>query len=106
MGEVFLLTIDTQPAGLINLEFLWSVIPYIALIWIDDNHRKKGYSRVLLSFVEDHLRAKGHKTLYSSSQADEAEPQAWHRHMGFEECGVLNGVNEDGIGEIFFKKAL
>jgi len=26
--------------------------------------------------------------------------------MGFEECGIVNGVNQKGVGEIFFRKAL
>lgn len=46
------------------------------------------------------------RALYSSSQVDEGEPQAWHRHMGFVECGILAGVNEGGVGEVFYQKAL
>ncbi len=105
-GEVFILLVDDQPCGYLRLEFLWSIVPYIALIWIQENRRKKGFSRDLLEFVENHLVSKGHNTLYSSSQADEPLPQAWHRHMGFEECGMINGINEGGIGEIFFRKHL
>jgi len=105
-NEIILLEVDDHPAGLLTLEFLWSVIPYIALIWIDEAFRKMGYSRILLDFNEERLRGEGHEKLYSSSQADEAQPQAWHRHMGFEECGVINGINAGGIGEIFFRKAL
>jgi len=48
----------------------------------------------------------GFDVLYSSSQVDEPKPQAWHRHMGFEECGVINGINQGDIGEIFFRKRL
>lgn len=65
-----------------------------------------GAGRGLLSFLEAHLRAGGHAALYSSSQVNEAEPQAWHRHMGFAECGVIAGINEGEIGEIFFRKRL
>lgn len=105
-NEVLLLLVSGQPAGLLSLEFLWSLIPYIALIWIDEPFQKQGYSRILLDSLEERLRGEGHKRLYSSSQADEAQPQAWHRHMGFEECGIINGINEGGIGEIFFRKTL
>jgi len=44
--------------------------------------------------------------LFSSSQANEPEPQAWHRHVGFEECGFIAGINEGGVGEVFFRKVL
>jgi hypothetical protein len=27
----------------------------------------------------------------------------WHRKMGFAECGIINGINEAGIGEVFFR---
>jgi predicted GNAT superfamily acetyltransferase len=105
-GEIFLLLVEGQNAGYLRIEFLWSLVPYISLIMIQETHRKKGYSRVLLGYVKDHLRAKGYSVLYSSSQLDEPQPQAWHRHMGFKECGVLNGINEGGIGEVFFRIAL
>ena len=28
------------------------------------------------------------------------------RHAGFEECGTIAGINEGGIGEVFFRKQL
>jgi GNAT superfamily N-acetyltransferase len=102
-GECFLVEEGCQPVGYLRLEYLWSLIPYIALIHIQEQRRKQGFSRVLLAFVIDTLREKGHNCLYSSSQVDEPTPQAWHRHIGFKECGVLCGVNDGGVGEIFFR---
>ncbi len=52
------------------------------------------------------MRAAKHEFLYSSSQADEPLPQAWHRRMGFAECGLIAGINPGGVGEIFFRKPL
>lgn len=105
-GEVFVVEVDGAPAGYLRLEFLWSIQPYVALIRVLEGCRGRGLSRALLAFVETSLRSQGHTALFSSSQVDEPEPQAWHRHMGFEECGVINGVNEGGVGELFFRKAL
>ena len=105
-GECFVLCVDDQPAGYLRLEFLWSLVPYIALIHITEGYRGEGYSRDLLYFVEYHLRNRGFNVIYSSSQLDEPDPQAWHRHMGFEECGIINGINDGGIGEVFFRKHL
>jgi N-acetylglutamate synthase-like GNAT family acetyltransferase len=95
-----------QPVGYLRLEYLWSSVPYIALIRVLPDHRRRGVGRALLTDLEDRLRAQGHKALYSSSQADEPEPQAWHRHMGFHECGFIAGLNGNGVGEVFFRKAL
>jgi len=95
-----------QLVGYLRLEYLWSTVPYIALIWVVEDQRQQGIGRAMLRYLENVLREQGHTALYSSSQANEPEPQAWHRHAGFEECGFIAGMNEGGIGEIFFRKDL
>ena len=104
--EVIVAEFNGSLAGYLRLEYLWAKLPYIALIHVLPEYRGRGVGRALLTFVEEFLRAEGHTTLYSSSQADEAEPQAWHRHTGFKECGMIAGINEGGIGEVFFRKEL
>lgn len=105
-GEVFVAEVDGVPAGYTRIEFLWSVQPYVALIRVLEPYRRRGVGRALLDELERRLRERGHTVLFSSSQVDEPEPQAWHRHMGFQECGVIHGLNEGGVGELFFRKDL
>jgi GNAT superfamily N-acetyltransferase len=93
-------------AGYLRLEYLWSMVPFLGLIWVVEGQRRQGVGKALLGTLEDFLRERGHGMLYSSSQADEPEPQAWHRHVGFEECGFIGGINEGGIGEVFFRRRL
>ena len=95
-----------SPVGYARLEYLWSTVPYIALIWVLPEHRRQSAGKAMLRFMEDYLRENGHEQLLSSSQVDEAEPQAWHRHVGFEECGLIGSINDGGIGEVFFRKRL
>ncbi len=92
-----------ERVGYVRLECLWSIVPYISLIQVLPEYRRQGVGKALLRFIENFLREAGHEVLYSSSQADEPEPQAWHRYMGFEECGFIAGINE-GVGEVFFRK--
>ena len=96
---------NSKRVGYVRLEYLWSIVPYIALIRVSPEYRRQGVGKTLLRFIERFLRDTGHDALYSSSQADEPEPQAWHRHVGFEECGFIVGINE-GVGEVFFRKSL
>jgi N-acetylglutamate synthase-like GNAT family acetyltransferase len=91
--------------GSLHLEYLWSSVPYVALIYVLPEYRRQGIGNALLRFVERFLSEQGHDTLYSSSQVNEPEPQAWHRHVGFEECGIIAGINK-GVGEVFFRKRL
>ena len=96
---------EGKRVGYVRLEYLWSIVPYISLIRVLPEYRRQGVGKALLRFIETFLRDKGHEALYSSSQADEPEPQAWHRYMGFEECGFIAGINE-GVGEVFFRESL
>lgn len=105
-GDVFLALRANEPVGYLRLEWLWSKLPYIELVRVVEPHRRAGVGRALLAHVEAEVVARGQHMLYSSSQADEPEPQAWHRRMGFAECGLLAGLNEGGVGEVFFRKPL
>lgn len=104
--EVVVAEADGQAVGYLRLEYLWSLTPYVALIWVVPKRRGQGAGKAMLAFVSEFLRENGHNALYSSSQVDEPEPQAWHRHAGFEECGIITGLNKGGVGEVFFRKWL
>ena len=106
LAEVVVAEVGGQLAGYLRLEYLWSLVPYVALIWVTPEWQRQGAGRAMLTFVSEFLRQNGHDALYSSSQADEPAPQAWHRHVGFEECGIITGLNAGGVGEIFFCKRL
>ena len=103
-GEVFCALSGNQRVGYLRLEYLWSKIPYIGLILVEEQMRGRGIGRAMLEHISSALRQQGHTALYSSSQVDEPAPQAWHRSVGFCECGILNGINQGGIGEVFFRK--
>ncbi len=103
LKEVVIAEFDGQPVGYLRLEYLWSIVPYIALIAVDPAHRRIGVGRAMLDFILEFLARDNHEWLFSSSQADEPEPQAWHRHMGFQDCGAIVGINEGGVSEVFFR---
>lgn len=104
--EIVIAEVDGNPIGYVRLEFIWSNIPCIGLIFVLKEYRNTGAGNKMLDFLEAHLKKLGHEFLLSSSQADEPETQAWHRGSGFAECGFVAGINENGIGEIFFRKQL
>jgi predicted GNAT superfamily acetyltransferase len=85
---------------------LWRRFPFIELVRVEERLRGRGLGRRMLALAEETLAVCGHRSLYSSSLADEPGPQAWHRAMGFGECGRLLGVNDGGIDELFFCKAI
>ncbi len=97
-----LLLVDGEPCGIARLDWVWELIPYLGYIGIEPAHRGFGYSRLLLDAVVEHARASGQPRLFSSSTADEPEPQAWHRHVGFRDAGRIRELNDFGEDEVFF----
>ncbi len=105
-GQVIVAVEDARVAGLIRFEFIWTTVPLISMIFISESDRGRGLSRAMLDFLVDHLRAMGHVALLSSSQTDEPGPQAWHRHMGFVENGIILNIADQGVGELVFRLPL
>jgi GNAT superfamily N-acetyltransferase len=106
LHEIIVAELEGQLVGYLRFDYLWSVLPYIAVIFVQDPYQGRGIGRVLLTFLETFLASKGCSRLLSSAQADAPAAQGWHRAVGFQECGILAGLNQGGIGEIFFQKAL
>jgi N-acetylglutamate synthase-like GNAT family acetyltransferase len=98
--------IGGNTVGALHLEYLWGTKPYIALIRVLPDLQRRGVGRALLAFVAAMIREEGHTQVYSSSPANESAPQAWHRHMGFAECGFISRINPGGVDEVFFVKDL
>ena len=104
--EVVVVVIDQQIVGLIRYALLWTTVPFMGLIEIKEDYRKKGYSALLLEFLKEHLRRQGFIALLSSSQTNESTPQAWHSHMGFKSNGIIENIADDDIGEIVYRLML
>jgi len=104
--EIFIVERNGDRVGYARIEYLWSYIPCLSAIWILEPYRRQGAGKAILSFIEKILHDDNHEWLYSSTHINEKPPQNWHRHMGFEECGFIAAVNEDGMGEMFFRKHL
>ena len=105
-GEILVAELRGMRVGYLRLEYLWSKLPYISLIRVNEEVRGRGIGTKMLGFLESMLREKGHEFLMSSSQTDEPRAQSWHRENGFAECGIIAGVNRGGIGEVFFRKRI
>ncbi|PCH66442.1 MAG: GNAT family N-acetyltransferase [Bacteroidetes bacterium] len=92
--------------GYLRFMYFWRNLPYICLIKVSKNRRNQGIGKAMVLYLENFLKQKGFNKLLSSTDADEAEPQNWHKKVGFEEAGFIREINESGIGEIFFLKRI
>lgn len=106
MNEVIVCETNNDIIGCLKIEYFWTHLPFISYIVVKDGFRTFGIGSNLLSFLESYLKDKGCNTLLSSTMTDAITPQRWHIKKGFQECGMLCGINDHGVGEIFFKKDL
>ena len=104
--EVILALCHGHRAGYARFDLFWSVIPWLTMMWVLEGYRGRGVAKAILCDVEATCREAGHSALYSSSDADNPDAQAWHRRVGFHECGFIAGINDGGVGEVVFRKAL
>ena len=101
MNEVIVAEVNNEVIGCLKIEYIWTHLPFISYIVIRKDFRSSGIGKSMLSFLEKHLREDGQSTLLSSTMTDAVNPQKWHLKMGFIGCGILCGINENGVGEIF-----
>ncbi len=105
-SEIFIAKIGKKSVGLLILDFLWSRVPFIALIWVAEDYRNRKVGNAMLKFLENQLMIMGLSDLFSSSMENANDAQQWHLKNGFENCGLISGINPGDIGEIFFRKKL
>src|SRR5688572_26884365 len=66
--EVIVLEVENKIVGLIRYDVLWSTVPFLSLIFIEESHRGNGYSHEMFEFLKQSLRDEGYIALLSSSQ--------------------------------------
>lgn len=103
--KIILLSDNDQVIGYLRYSLFWNAIPYVDLIYIKKDHRKKGVGKALYAYLEEHLKQQGFHKLMTSSQSNEQDPLSFHKKIGFEPIGSLSKLNSDGSEEIFFLKS-
>ncbi|WP_300348839.1 GNAT family N-acetyltransferase [Clostridium sp.] len=107
MKEVIIAEVEEEIVGCLKIEYLWTHMPFISYIIVKEEFRGLGIGLALLSFLEKYLRdEKEVEFLLSSSMTDATKAQKWHMRRGFKECGFISSINEEGVGEVFFRKDL
>ncbi len=105
-GEYIIAADDGEILGFLRFSLFWGNIPYMDMIRVQDNHKRRGIGTAMLNFWERDMRARGAKVLMTSSVVHETEPQDWHKRNGFQECGQLTFGQHEPTPEVFFVKDL
>ena len=104
--EMVVAELEGELVGLVRLDYLWSSLPHLAQVRVVEHRRREGIGRALVAFVEQQARSTGTDKILSSTRPDKVGAQAWHRQIGFTECGSLDGFGPNGEATIFFLKRI
>lgn len=103
-GEYIIAFADDARVAYLRFSWFWRTIPYMEMIFVLPDHRRKGFGTRMLAFWEARMAAAGARALLTSSVGEEAEPQAWHARNGYRPCGILELAPLQAEPERFFIK--
>jgi len=72
--------------GWLRYSLFWDEIPFMNMLYFIEEHRRKGYGRLLVKYWESMLLDKGFKKFLTSTLATE-EAQHFYRKLGYTDIG-------------------
>ena len=101
--EVMVAHVENRRVGFLRHGYFWDEIPFMNLLWVEEQSRGKGYGTQLVSFWESEMRKLGHDSVMTSSLSSE-RAQHLYRRLGYVDVGSL--LMPDEPLEIVFLKEL
>ncbi len=86
--EILMLHHDGQRTGHLRWGYFWDEIPFMNLLWVQEELRGRGFGTRLVAFWEDEMREAGYEVAMTSTMSNE-RAQHLYRRLGYEDCGCL-----------------
>jgi GNAT superfamily N-acetyltransferase len=103
LERVLLAEVDGRASGWLRWGKFWDEIPFMNMLFVDSQERRRGIGRRLVQHWETTMRQAGHTQVLTSTLADESA-QHFYRRLGYVDCGGLLLPGEPT--EIFLRKEL
>lgn len=103
--RAYIILNDGAPVGVIAYNMFWEELPFMTLIKLLPEYRRRGFGREAVALFEEELKKQGYCALLVSTQTDE-QAQHFYRKAGYRECGclILDGALKQPM-EMFFIKS-
>ncbi|GAB6989102.1 GNAT family N-acetyltransferase [Paenibacillus pini] len=86
--EIFILRDRNQEIGWMRYGYFWDHIPFMNMIWIDEEHRGQGFGEKVITYWEEIMKQKGFQRVMTSTLSSE-EAQHFYRKLGYRDAGCL-----------------
>src|SRR5262245_25581347 len=80
---------DGTPVGFIKFYVLWEILPFIEVIILREDRRRRGLGTQAVRQWEREMAARAFARVLTSTQADETAQEFWRR-IGYVDCGALS----------------
>jgi len=101
--QILLVILEKEPVGWLRFGLFWDEIPFMNLLFILPEFRKRKLGTNLVQFWESEMQQQAYKMAMTSTQADETA-QHFYRKLGYIDTGSL--CLETQPLEIIFRKPL
>jgi ribosomal protein S18 acetylase RimI-like enzyme len=88
-GRLLIIEQVGEPAGFIKFYVLWETLPFIEVMVVRVDLRKRGIGRAAVRAWESEMARRSYRRVIVSAQADEAAQHFWRR-IGYRDCGSLD----------------
>jgi len=101
--EILLVYFEDNIIGFLRFGYFWDLIPFINLIFIEEDYRNQGVGTTLVERFNKTMSDYGHQEVFTSSLSNETA-QHFYRKLGFKDIGSL--FYEVEGAELIFKKTI
>ena len=87
-GRLRIIESTGEPVGFLKFYVLWEVLPFIEVLMVREDWRRRGIGRDAVRSWEREMAAHSFQRALISTQADETAQEFWRR-IGYRDCGAL-----------------
>ena len=102
--QLIVVTDDKKPIAFLWFCYMFGHKPFINFIRVLPKYQSQGVGRQMFDFFENEMKKLGKDMIFSSSKESNDGSRAFHKKLGFQECGVWSLKNE--WTEVFFLKKI
>ena len=84
----YILRYSGERIGVMVFNLMFDFVPFLTLMYLEDQYQRKGFGTTAMSFWEDEMRSLGYKMIMLSTQVDE-EGQHFYRKLGYKDMGSI-----------------
>ena len=104
-GWIYILKEDAgHVVGVLRYSLFWQTIPFLDLLFLDEQWRGQGFGRQMMTEWEQAMRSRGYAYCMLSTQEDETAKD-FYQKLGYEKIGAFLPP-EQPVEEWIYQKAL